>query len=159
MFETTLPLKSVQAFPQHLKIKMDTKKYGVSLSALKSLQDFQQSIMSKRRKRKVIAMPFTVECRITFNDGKPCRCTIVADSGLISCEMFGVLYLKNVVGSSTETDTTVLFSGKDPLKVFNKLFIEFDKKDDKDTFITSIENVLRSDSDDHSSSSGDSMIQ
>ncbi|RZC36698.1 hypothetical protein BDFB_012226 [Asbolus verrucosus] len=88
-------------------------------------------------------MPFTVECRITVNDEEPYRCTIVADSGLISCEIFGVLYLKNRIASSAETDTTVLFSGKGPLKLFNKLFIEFDKKDDKDTFITSIENVLR----------------
>ena len=122
--------------------KMDTKKYGVSLSALKSLQDFQQSIMSKRRKRKVIAMPFTVECRITFNDGKPCRCTIVAHSGMISSEIFGVIYLKNRVASSTETDTTVIFEGKGPSK-FHKIFIQFDKKDDKDAFMTSSQSVLR----------------
>ncbi|EFA09516.2 hypothetical protein TcasGA2_TC011618 [Tribolium castaneum] len=129
---------------------MDTKKYGVSLSALKSLQDFQRSLLNKKRK-KLIRMPFAVECLVSFNDGEPYRCGIVADSGLVSSELFGVIYLKNRVASSTETDTTVVFEGKGPLL---KMSIRFDSKDDKDAFMTSIQNVLSSDSD-----SGDSVLQ
>ncbi|KYB25281.1 hypothetical protein TcasGA2_TC034396 [Tribolium castaneum] len=37
--------------------------------------------------------------------------------------------------------------------------IRFDSKDDKDAFMTSIQNVLSSDSDSGSSSSGDSVLQ
>nr|XP_008198058.1 PREDICTED: uncharacterized protein LOC103314276 [Tribolium castaneum] len=137
---------------------MDTKKYGVSLSALKSLQDFQRSLLNKKRK-KLIRMPFAVECLFSINDEEPYRCGIVADSGLVSSEVFGVIYLKNRVASSTETNTTVVFEGKGPLRLFQKMSIRFDSKDDKDAFMTSIQNVLSSDSDSGSSSSGDSVLQ
>jgi hypothetical protein len=137
---------------------MDTKKYGVSLSALKSLQDFQSSLVNKQRKT-LIAMPFTVECLFSLNDEEPYRFSIVADSGLISSELFGVIYLKNRVASSTETETTVVLEGKGRSRLFHKMSIRFDSKDDKDAFITSIQSVLSSDSDDRSSSSADSVLQ
>lgn len=122
---------------------MDTKKYGVSLSALKSLQDIQRSLMANKKRKILTAMPFVVECLLSFNYAELYRCSIVADSGLISSQVFGVIYLKNRVAFITETDTTVLFESKGPLRVFDRMFIEFDSKDDKDAFMTSIQSVLR----------------
>ncbi|XP_044262362.1 uncharacterized protein LOC123009877 [Tribolium madens] len=136
---------------------MDRKKYGVSLSALKSLQDFQCSLIVNKKKRKILtAMPFAVECLLSLNYEELGRCSIVADSGFISSQEFGVIYLKNRVASITETDTTVLFEGKGRFRLFHRMFIQFDSKDDKDAFMTSIQTVLSSsDSDD----SGDSVLQ
>ena len=79
----------------------------------------------------------------SINDEEPYRCSIVADSRLVSSGIFGVIYLKNRVASSTETDTTVLFGGKGRSRLFHKMSIQFDSKDDKDAFMTSIQSVLR----------------
>jgi hypothetical protein len=116
------------------------------------------TLVNKQRKT-LIAMPFTVECLFSLNDEEPYRCRIVADSVLISSELFGVIYLKNRVASNTETETTVVLEGKGRSRLFHKMSIRFDSKDDKDAFMTSIQSVLSSDSDDRSSSSADSVLQ
>jgi hypothetical protein len=54
-----------------------------------------------------------------------------------------VIYLKIRVASSTETDTTVVFEGKGRSRLFHKMSIRFDSKDDKDAFMTSIQSVLK----------------
>lgn len=120
---------------------MDTKKYGVSLSALKSLQDFQRSLYNK--KRKIFAIPFHGECWFSINDKEPVRLIVTANPGMVSNDIFGVIYLKNRVKSITETDIEVVFQGKKPTFLFETMVIKFDNKDDKTHFMTSIEDLLK----------------
>jgi hypothetical protein len=95
------------------------------------------------KKRKIFAKPFDRECWFSINDEEPLRLMITVNPGIVSCDVFGVIYLKNRVKSIAETDATVIFEGKGPLMLFKTMVIKFDNKDDKIHFMTSIENVLR----------------